>query len=89
MQQIYTETAQIENVTFRRLRSRAGTQGMAARGQTRMADRDRPTGGFINDSRRLRQGRLLEIATETANDAVALRRRVFSAARPDQVNERA
>jgi hypothetical protein len=39
--------------------------------QTRTADRDRPTGGFMTDSRLLRQGRILEIAAETANDAVA------------------
>jgi len=44
---------------------------MTGMGQTRMADRDQPTGGFMTDSRLLRQGRLLEIAAETANDAVA------------------
>jgi hypothetical protein len=44
---------------------------MAGGEQTRMADRDRPTGGFITDSRGLRQGRFLEITAETANDAVA------------------
>jgi hypothetical protein len=59
MQQIYTETAQIENVTFRRLRSRAGTQGMAARGADSAvpaAEAERRVGRSVSRPSRARAG---------------------------------